>query len=59
MRRARCQHVRLRCTHGDEIIARGWRRAVCLDCGKSLDRPLPEPCWYTGEPHTRPEEDHQ
>ena len=48
----RCPHARLRCTHGDEIIARGFARAVCRDCGRALKRePLPVMCFYTGEPH--------
>lgn len=50
-RRLRCPHLRVRCTHGDEIIGRGWRRRVCLDCGAALEGPLPEPCTWTGEPH--------
>lgn len=34
----RCQHERQRGIYGDEIIAAGWHRARCLDCGKLLDR---------------------
>lgn len=47
----RCPHINVRCTHGDEIIGRGYKRRVCLDCGRALDGPLPEPCSVTGEPH--------
>ena len=47
-----CKHARVRCIHGDEIIARRWRRRLCLDCGRALKGPLPEPCYYTGKPHT-------
>lgn len=53
----RCRHERVRCIHGDEILARmtTWRgivrRAACLDCGGALDRGLPEPCTVTGKPH--------
>lgn len=46
-----CRHASVRCTHGDEIIGRRWRRRVCLLCGRSLRGPLPEPCFFTGEPH--------
>lgn len=54
--RRRCAHENTSCIHGDEIIARmSWRgmirRASCLDCGKALDRDLPDPCWFTSEPH--------
>lgn len=49
--RMRCPHLNVRCTHGDEILWRGGRRRVCLDCGQSLDGPLPDPCSWTGEPH--------
>lgn len=47
-----CEHRHVRCVHGDEIIARGCRRVACLDCGRSLDEPLPEICAYTGAPHS-------
>ncbi len=47
----RCRHEHVRCTHGDEIIARDFRRRVCLDCGRALKGPLPEICYQTGEPH--------
>lgn len=36
MRWRRCSHLRVRCIHGDEILARGMRRIACLDCGKAL-----------------------
>lgn len=48
-----CKHERLRCIHGDEIIARKFRRCACLDCGKSLDWPMPDVCFFTGLPHTK------
>lgn len=47
----RCMHEHVRCTHGDEIIARNGRRRVCLGCGRALKGPLPEPCSVTGQPH--------
>lgn len=46
-----CRHERVRCTHGDEILGRRGRRQVCLVCGRSLDRPLPVECFFTGKPH--------
>ena len=46
-----CKHLNLRCVHGDEIIYRGYKRVVCVDCGKALELALPEKCWYTGENH--------
>lgn len=49
--RRRCEHLRTRCTHGDEIIERNFCRQVCLDCGKALDRDLPYLCYQTGHPH--------
>ena len=46
-----CPHERTRCVHGDEIIGRNTR-VVCMVCGRALrDRPLPEMCFFTGEPH--------
>lgn len=42
-----CKHVATRCTHGDEIIHRGFRRQVCLVCGRSLNRGLPEFCFFS------------
>ena len=38
-----CEHERVRCVHGDEIVHRNYRRSVCLDCGASLPN-LPEWC---------------
>lgn len=50
MFRKKCQHLRTRCIHGDEInwrvktyVFRFWkdeevRRQSCLDCGRALDR---------------------
>ena len=32
----RCRHERVRCIHGDEIVARRWRRIACRDCGRAL-----------------------
>lgn len=46
-----CKHEAIRCTHGDEIIHRNFRRRVCVICGRVLRGPLPEPCSWTGEPH--------
>lgn len=46
-----CKHVEIRCTHGDEIISRKFRRIVCMVCGRSLKGPLPKLCFFTGEPH--------
>jgi len=57
-----CPHIHVRCTHGDEILARRWRRRVCLDCGRSLDGPMPPRCWYSGAlhfPEELPEFDHE
>lgn len=47
-----CKHEDTRCVHGDEIIDRGFRRVACRVCGRSLDRPLPPVCWFTGTPHS-------
>lgn len=47
-----CKHEHTRCTHGDEIIHRRFRRQVCRVCGRSLDRPLPTECFFTGNPHS-------
>lgn len=41
-----CRHSRIRCTHGDEIIARNFRRRVCMVCGRSLIGPLPIECFF-------------
>lgn len=46
-----CRHEQVRCTHGDEIIHRRFRRQVCMVCGRSLDRDLPVECFFTGKPH--------
>lgn len=48
-----CKHERVRCIHGDEIIARRFRRRLCMVCGRALKGPLPERCFYspTNEPH--------
>jgi hypothetical protein len=46
-----CPHVRVRCVHGDEILATGGRRVRCLDCGRALDEPLPALCTTTGLAH--------
>lgn len=46
-----CRHEQVRCTHGDEIIGRRFRRRVCLVCGRSLKGPLPVECFFTGKPH--------
>lgn len=46
-----CKHYIVRCTHGDEIIGRRWRRRVCMNCGRSLKGPLPVVCFFTGEMH--------
>lgn len=46
-----CKHAEVRCTHGDEIIGRRFRRRACMVCGRSLNGPLPVECFFTGEPH--------
>jgi hypothetical protein len=46
-----CKHERVRCTHGDEIIGRRYRRRVCMVCGHALDGPLPVECFFTSKPH--------
>lgn len=60
----RCVHANVRCIHGDEINStiRAWRkptlaRVRCRDCGRALYDvwPMPDPCFYTGEPHTKVE----
>lgn len=35
-----CPHVHIRGIYGDEIIAVGWYRLECLDCGQLLDGPV-------------------
>ena len=47
----RCKHVLVECIHDDEIIAYGWRRVRCLDCGRALRGALPNVCSFTGLPH--------
>lgn len=55
-----CKHPRTRCLHGDEILARmsPWRgivrRQACIDCGRTLDRDLPDVCTSTGTLHNPP-----
>lgn len=46
-----CKHEHVRCTHGDEIIARRWRRRVCMDCGRALRGELPAICFFTEQLH--------
>lgn len=46
----KCKHPRQRCIHGDEIIAVGFKRGVCLDCGQFQDK-LPDPCFVSGKDH--------
>lgn len=46
-----CDHELIRCTHGDEIIGRRFRRRVCMVCGRALKGELPEICFFTDEPH--------
>lgn len=46
-----CKHKKVRCTHGDEIIARWYRRRVCMVCGHSLRGDLPKECFFTGKDH--------
>lgn len=48
----RCPHDIVRCVHGNEIIARGYRRQVCVKCGRALKGPLPEFCTVTGHRHS-------
>ena len=52
----KCRHRKTRCVHGDEVWDRmsmfgTIRRQVCLDCGKTLDRGLPQTCTVTGGMH--------
>lgn len=48
----RCEHLYVRCVHGDEINHRNGARVACKECGESLHRgAMPEFCSYTGEPH--------
>lgn len=46
-----CRHESVRCAHGDEIVARRWRRRVCLVCGRALRGDLPTMCFFTEKPH--------
>ncbi len=46
-----CKHDEIRCVHGDEIIHRGFKRVACLVCGRSLDRNLPDVCWFSRTLH--------
>lgn len=46
-----CKHETVRCTHGDEIIGRRFRRRVCMICGRALRGPIPDMCWFSGRPH--------
>lgn len=46
-----CKHETVRCTHGEEIIGRRFRRRVCMVCGRALRGPLPAWCWFTGRSH--------
>lgn len=39
-KRSRCPHSRLKGIYGDEIIAAGYARLWCRDCGKLLDGPV-------------------
>lgn len=45
------KHETVRCTHGDEIIHRNWRRRVCMICGRALRGSLPRFCWFSGRDH--------
>lgn len=47
-----CKHATVRCTHGDEIIGRRFRRRVCMVCGRALRGPIPAMCWFTGGRHS-------
>ncbi len=46
-----CKHETVRCTHGDEIIGRNFRRRVCMVCGRALKGLLPEWCYFADAPH--------
>ncbi len=39
-KRAACPHSNLRGIYGDEIIAAGFKRLWCADCGALLDGPV-------------------
>jgi len=51
-----CRHETVRCIHGDEIIARRWRRRLCMVCGRALRGDLPRVCWFSGRVHPSMEE---
>lgn len=46
-----CKHEKVRCTHGDEIFGRKFRRRVCMVCGRALKGDVPAVCFFTGEFH--------
>jgi hypothetical protein len=46
-----CKHETVRCIHGDEIIARNFRRRLCMVCGRALKGRLPLRCWFSGRLH--------
>lgn len=46
----KCEHINVRCVHGDEIIHSGFRRGRCLDCCRYL-KELPVTCYVTGKDH--------
>jgi hypothetical protein len=48
-----CKHEDVRCIHGDEIVARNFRRRLCLVCWRALEGDLPETCWFTLTSHSR------
>lgn len=49
-----CKHNEdfVRCTHGDEIIHRRYKRRVCMVCGRALKGSLPKICFFTNKPHS-------
>lgn len=47
-----CEHWKIRCTHGDEILGCKMRRRVCMICGRALKGDLPFVCFFTGEIHS-------
>jgi hypothetical protein len=49
-----CKHPKVRCTHGDEIISRGFRRRVCMVCGRALKGSLSDWCFFAEQPHYDP-----
>ncbi len=46
-----CKHPFIRCTHGDEIIHRGFKRRVCMICGRAIQGHIPRECFFTGRDH--------